>query len=61
MFPGITVIKRNGRREKLDISKIRKYTKASCEGLEGVDYTELELDAKLQFRDGIKPKRFNKL
>jgi len=53
MFPGITVIKRNGRREKLDISKIRKYTKASCEGLEGVDYTELELDAKLQFRDGI--------
>lgn len=53
MFPGITVIKRNGRREKLNISKIRKYTKASCEGLDGVDYTELELDAKLQFRDGI--------
>jgi len=53
MYPGITVIKRNGRREHLDISKIRKYTKAACEGLEGVDYTELELDAKLQFRDGI--------
>jgi len=53
MYPGITVIKRNGRREPLDISKIRKYTKAACEGLEGVDYTELELDAKLQFRDGI--------
>ncbi|WP_459978802.1 ribonucleoside-diphosphate reductase subunit alpha [Nautilia lithotrophica] len=49
----MTVIKRNGRREPLDISKIRKYTKAACEGLEGVDYTELELDAKLQFRDGI--------
>ena len=53
MYPGITVIKRNGRREPLDISKIRKYTKAACEGLDGVDYTELELDAKLQFRDGI--------
>ncbi|MEO1927491.1 MAG: ribonucleoside-diphosphate reductase subunit alpha [Nautiliaceae bacterium] len=53
MYPGITVIKRNGRREPLDISKIRKYTKAACEGLKGVDYTELELDAKLQFRDGI--------
>ncbi len=53
MYPGITVIKRNGRREPLDISKIRKYTKAACEGLEGVDYTELELDAKLQFRNGI--------
>ena len=53
MYPGITVIKRNGRREPLDISKIRKYTKAACEGLDGVDYSELELDAKLQFRDGI--------
>jgi ribonucleoside-diphosphate reductase alpha chain len=53
MYPGITVIKRNGRREPLDILKIRKYTKAACEGLDGVDYTELELDAKLQFRDGI--------
>lgn len=53
MYSGITVIKRNGRRELLDISKIRKYTMAACEGLEGVDYSELELDAKLQFRDGI--------
>ncbi len=53
MYPGITVIKRDGRKEPLDISKIRKYTKAACEGLNGVDYTELELDAKLQFRDGI--------
>ena len=53
MYPGITVIKRNGRREALDISKIRKYTKAACEGLSGVDFAELELDAKLQFRDGI--------
>ncbi len=53
MYPGITVIKRNGRKEPLDISKIRKYTQASCEGLSGVDFAELELDAKLQFRDGI--------
>jgi len=53
MYPGITVIKRNGRREPLDISKIRKYTQAACEGLDGVDFAELELDAKLQFRDGI--------
>jgi len=53
MYPGITVIKRNGRREPLDISKIRKYTKAACDGLDGVDFAELELDAKLQFRDGI--------
>jgi ribonucleotide reductase alpha subunit len=47
------VLKRNGRKEPLDVSKIRKYTKAACEGLEGADYMELELDAKIQFRDGI--------
>ncbi|NPA11241.1 MAG: ribonucleoside-diphosphate reductase subunit alpha [Epsilonproteobacteria bacterium] len=49
----MTVIKRDGRREPLDIRKIRKYTQAACEGLDGVDFAELELDAKLQFRDGI--------
>ncbi len=49
----IRVIKRNGRVEPLDISKIQKYTKAACEGLEGVSQSELEVDAKIQFRDGI--------
>ncbi|NPA04306.1 MAG: ribonucleoside-diphosphate reductase subunit alpha, partial [Epsilonproteobacteria bacterium] len=49
----ITVIKRNGRVEPLDISKIQKYTKAACEGLEGVSQSELEVDAKIQFRNGI--------
>ncbi len=49
----IRVIKRNGRVEPLDISKIQKYTKAACEGLEGVNQSELEVDAKIQFRDGI--------
>ncbi len=49
----ITVVKRNGRIEPLDISKIQKYTKAACEGLEGVSQSELEVDAKIQFRDRI--------
>ncbi|MRI84262.1 MAG: ribonucleoside-diphosphate reductase subunit alpha [Nitratiruptor sp.] len=49
----IRVIKRNGRMEPLDISKIQKYTKAACEGLEGVSQSELEVDARIQFRDGI--------
>ncbi len=49
----ITVVKRNGRIEPLDISKIKKYTKAACEGLEGVSQSELEVDAKIQFRDRI--------
>ena len=49
----IKVIKRNGRVEPLDISKIQKYTKAACENLAGVSQSELEVDAKIQFRDGI--------
>ncbi len=49
----LTVIKRNGRIEPLDISKIQKYTSAAVEGLEGVSQSELEVDAKIQFRDRI--------
>ncbi|VYS89029.1 ribonucleoside-diphosphate reductase subunit alpha [Campylobacter ureolyticus] len=47
------VIKRSGRTEELDISKIKKYTKESVEGLENVNLSELEVDAKIQFRDMI--------
>ena len=47
------VIKRNGRTEEIDISKIRKYTTDAVAGLKGVNLSELELDAQIQFRDGI--------
>ena len=49
----LTVTKRNGRIEPLDITKIQKYTGESVEGLENVSQSELELDAKIQFRDKI--------
>ena len=52
----ITVIKRNGRTETLDISKIQKYTSAAVKGLENVSQSELEVDAHLHFRDGITSK-----
>ena len=52
----ITVIKRNGRTEPLDITKIQKYTSASVKGLDGVSQSELEVDAQIQFRDGITTK-----
>ena len=48
----ITIIKRNGRREPLDITKIQKYTSAAVNGLTGVSQSELEVDAQIQFRDG---------
>lgn len=47
------VIKRNGRTEELDVSKIKKYTSEAVEGLENVSLSELEVDAKIQFRDMI--------
>jgi ribonucleoside-diphosphate reductase alpha chain len=49
----IRVVKRNGRVETLDITKIQKYTSASVAGLKGVSQSELEVDANLQFRDMI--------
>ena len=49
----LTVTKRNGRIEPLDITKIQKYTCESVEGLENVSQSELELDAHIQFRDKI--------
>lgn len=52
----ITVVKRDGRIEPLDISKIQKYTQKAVEGLEGVSQSELEVDAKLHFVNGISTK-----
>ncbi len=52
----ITIIKRNGRTEKLDITKIQKYTSAAVKGLSNVSQSELEVDAQIQFRDGITSK-----
>ena len=52
----IRVVKRSGRIEPLDVTKIQKYTSAAVEGLSGVNQSELEVDAKLQFRDLITTK-----
>jgi len=49
----LTVQKRNGRTEPLDISKIQKYTSSAITGLDNVSQSELEVDAKIQFRDQI--------
>ncbi len=49
----LTVIKRDGRKEELDVRKIQKYTKDAVAGLRNVSQSELEVDAKIQFRDGM--------
>jgi len=47
----IRVVKRSGRVETLDITKIQKFTASAVEGLERVSQSELEVDANLQFQD----------
>ncbi|WP_458692857.1 ribonucleoside-diphosphate reductase subunit alpha [Helicobacter monodelphidis] len=49
---GLKVIKRSGRIELLDVGKIQKFTYQAVDGLE-VSQSELEVDARIQFRDGI--------
>ncbi len=50
----IKIIKRDGKEEFLDISKIRKNTKNATNDLEGVSQSELELDSQIKFIDGMK-------
>jgi len=49
----INVIKRNGRKEPLDINKIHLMVEEACDGLAGVSVSQIEMNADLQFRDGI--------
>jgi len=50
---GIMIQKRNGRCELLDITKIQKHTSSAIEGLDGVSQSELEIDARIKFIDGM--------
>ncbi len=56
----MVVTKRNGRQEPLDIAKIQKYTSAAVKDLPGVSQSELEVDAHIQFRDGITTEEIQK-
>ncbi|WPM32167.1 ribonucleoside-diphosphate reductase subunit alpha [Hydrogenobacter sp. T-2] len=54
------VLKRSGKKESLDISKIRIVIDFACKEID-VDPMELELDAQIQFRDGISTKEIQQL
>ncbi|MCE3039097.1 ribonucleoside-diphosphate reductase subunit alpha [Helicobacter anatolicus] len=49
----ITVTKRNGRIEPLDLTKIHKYTLSAVRGLSGVSQSELETSSHIYFKNGI--------
>lgn len=50
------VIKRDGKKQDLDIGQIRKQTVPACFGLPFTSYEELEFSAEIRFRDGIPSK-----
>lgn len=48
------VIKRNGKRENIDMEKIHKVITWAAEGLNNVSVSQVELRSRIQFYDGIK-------
>jgi ribonucleoside-diphosphate reductase alpha chain len=57
----IRVKKRNGSLEPMDITKIQKQTFDGTKMLLNVSQSELELDAHIQFTDGISSEDIQKL
>jgi len=49
----IYVIKRNGVRVPLDISKIQRQVSNACKGIDGVSPSMIEIKAQLEFHDGM--------
>ena len=48
------VVKRNGSVESLNLEKIHKMVEMACEGIGGVSESAIEMNANIQFFDGIK-------
>jgi len=53
MTNGTMIIKRDGTSEHLNIDKIHKVVMHACEGLAGVSSSQIEMNANLQFYDGM--------
>jgi ribonucleoside-diphosphate reductase alpha chain len=57
----IHVIKRDGARVPLDISKIQRQVQYGCRGIDGVSPSMIEIRAQIQFHDGISTKTIDEL
>ncbi len=53
---GIHIVKRDGQSYPLDINKIHKVVQFACEGLSGVSISQVEMNANIQFYDGMSTK-----
>ncbi len=54
MTDQISVVKRNGEKEPLNINKIHTVVQYACNGISGVSPSEIELKSQLFFFDGMK-------
>lgn len=57
----ILIKKRNGRYENLCVEKTKKMVALACEGLDGCDPMELEMDSKIQFKNGMSTKEIQEV
>jgi ribonucleoside-diphosphate reductase alpha chain len=57
----ITIVKRNGKRVPLDISKIQRQVANCCKGIESVSPSMIEIKAQLELHDGITTKTIDEL
>ena len=53
MSNGTLIVKRNGNKEHLNIDKIHFVVNHACKGLAGVSSSQIEMNANLQFYDGM--------
>lgn len=55
-FDSIQVLKRDGRKEPIDLDKIHRVIEWAAEGLDNVSVSQVELKSHIQFYDGIRTK-----
>ena len=57
----IHIIKRSNIKEELNIDKIHKVVEFACEGLAGVSSSQIEMNANIQFYDGMSTKEIQEI
>jgi len=57
----ITVVKRNGERVPLDISKIQRQVAHACRGIDGVSPSMVEIKAQIELHDGMTTETIDEL
>ena len=57
----ITVVKRNGEKVPLDISKIQRQVAHACNGIDGVSPSMVEIKAQIELHDGMTTKTIDEL